>query len=95
MLVDNTENKQVILKDNIEEAIVIGNSKENKQNEIIELFYKLSVEEQENIKKCGQETKIQKMVFKTGKNSLISDYLIEKDYFNRQKVDLVEKNKSR
>lgn len=99
MLVDNTENKQVILKDNIEEAVIIDNSKDNKQNEIIELFYKLSVEEQEDIeekvyknyiKKCGQETKIQKMAFKAGKNSLISDYLMENDYFSRQKVDLVE-----
>lgn len=97
----NIENNKAVLKESKKEVTVIENLQEDKHDQILKLFYNLSEEERENIeekvyknyiKKCGQETKIQKMAFKAGKNSLIADYLIENDYFNEE-VNLFEEKK--
>lgn len=43
------------------------------------------------IKKCGQDTKIQKIAFKAGKTTIICDYLEEKRYFDKKiEVDIEE-----
>ncbi|MGL5279578.1 MAG: hypothetical protein ACRC8M_10990 [Cetobacterium sp.] len=59
----------------------------------LEKFNKLSEEEKLKIeknayeyyiKKCGQDTKIQKIAFKAGKTTIICDYLEEKRYFEKK-----------
>ena len=96
----NFKKNEIVLKENIEEVNLIDQLHKNKQNYIIESFYKLSSEEQENIKnkvyknyieKCGQETKIQKIAFKAGKNLLIAKYLTEINYFNKDIIQTKEK----
>ncbi|MHA4990671.1 hypothetical protein [Cetobacterium somerae] len=43
------------------------------------------------VKKCGQDTKIQKIAFKAGKTTIICDYLEEKRYFDKKiEVDIEE-----
>ena len=90
----NFKKNETVLNDNIDKL------QENKQNYVIESFYKLSSEEQENIekkvyknyiKKCGQESKIQKIAFKAGKNLLITEYLVETNYFNKEITSFKEK----
>ena len=90
----NFKKNETVLNDNIDKL------QENKQNYVIESFYKLSSEEQENIekkvyknyiKKCGQESKIQKIAFKAGKNLLITEYLVEINYFNKEITSFKEK----
>ena len=45
------------------------------------------------IKKCGQDTKIPKIVFKTGKATIVCDYLEEKKYFDKKyEIDIQEMN---
>lgn len=94
ILIDFPKNKSSLekIEDNMEDTIAMDILKNNKQNEVMELYYKLPSEDQESIerivyknyiKKCGQETKIQKIAFKAGKNSLIASYLVENDYFSR------------
>ncbi|MGL4671507.1 hypothetical protein, partial [Cetobacterium sp.] len=43
-------------------------------------------------KKCGQDTKIQKIAFKAAKRSLISEYLMETEYFKRKEETAVKKD---
>lgn len=43
------------------------------------------------IKKCGQDTKIQKIAFNAGKNTIICDYLEEKRYFDKKTEVDIEK----
>ncbi|MGL5521138.1 MAG: hypothetical protein ACRDA2_03650 [Cetobacterium sp.] len=43
------------------------------------------------VKKCGQDTKIQKIAFNAGKTTIICDYLEEKRYFDKKiEVDIEE-----
>ena len=95
----NFKKNKVILNDNIDGKIIIDKLQENRQNHIMEFFYNLSSEEQENIekkvykhyiKKCGQESKIQQIAFKAGKNSLITEYLLEANYFNQETTSVKE-----
>lgn len=44
------------------------------------------------VKKCGQDTKIQKIAFKAAKRSLISEYLMETEYFKRKEEAAVKKD---
>lgn len=90
----NFKKNETVLNDNRDKL------QENKQNYVMESFSKLSSEEQENIekkvyknyiKKCGQESKIQKIAFKAGKNLLITEYLVETNYFNKEITSFKEK----
>ena len=76
---------------------------ENKMTrESLKKFNKLSEEEklevekeayQYYIKKCGQDTKIQKIAFKAGKATIVCDYLEEKNYFDKKyEIDTQEMN---
>ena len=70
---------------------------ENKMTrESLKKFNELSEEEklevekeayQYYIKKCGQDTKIQKIAFKAGKATIVCDYLEEKNYFEAKKYE--------
>lgn len=66
-----------------------------KFNELLE-EEKLEVEKeayQYYIKKCGQDTKIQKIAFKAGKATIVCDYLEEKNYFDKKyEIDTQEMN---
>ncbi|WP_047395587.1 hypothetical protein, partial [Cetobacterium sp. ZOR0034] len=42
------------------------------------------------IKKCGQDTKIQKIAFKAAKKSLTLEYLIETEYFKNKENNIEE-----
>lgn len=68
-------------------------SEDREVRESLEKFNKLSEEEKSEIeknayeyyiKKCGQDTKIQKIAFKAGKTTIICDYLEEKSYFDKK-----------
>lgn len=76
---------------------------ENKMTrESLKKFNELSEEEklevekeayQYYIKKCGQDTKIQKIAFKAGKATIVCDYLEEKNYFDKKyEIDTQEMN---
>lgn len=75
-------------------------SEDREVRESLEKFNKLSEEEKSEIeknayeyyiKKCGQDTKIQKIAFKAGKTTIICDYLEEKSYFDKKnKVNMDE-----
>lgn len=76
---------------------------ENKMTrESLKKFNELSEEEklevekeayQYYIKKCGQDTKIQKIAFKAGKATIVCDYLEEKNYFDKKyEIDTQEIN---
>lgn len=66
----------------------------------LEKFHKLSEKEkleieksayEHYVKKCGQDTKIQKIAFKAGKTTIICDYLEERRYFDKKiKIDIEE-----
>lgn len=71
----------------------IEKSEEKDFKKILEKFNnlneneKLKIEEDAYIhyvKKCGQDTKIQKIAFKAGKSTIICNYLEEKKYFNEE-----------
>ncbi|MGL4653393.1 hypothetical protein [Cetobacterium sp.] len=92
---DSEEKKNIVM---IEES----NSEKIDFSSIYEKFEKLDEIEKEEIeknayahyvKKCGQDTKIQKLAFKAGKKSLISDYLAETDYFKEVEVEVIEEIK--
>ncbi|WP_403559152.1 hypothetical protein ACIE8Z_04425 (plasmid) [Cetobacterium somerae ATCC BAA-474] len=86
---------------NINKLEIKENQLENKIiRKSLEKFNELSEEEKLEIeknayeyyvKKCGQDTKIQKIAFKAGKTTIICDYLEEKRYFDKKiEVDIEE-----
>ena len=86
---------------NINKLEIKENQLENKIiRKSLEKFNELSEEEKLEIeknayeyyiRKCGQDTKIQKIAFKAGKTTIICDYLEEKRYFDKKiEVDIEE-----
>ncbi|MDX8336137.1 hypothetical protein [Candidatus Cetobacterium colombiensis] len=84
------DTKDEITQENTIEIIETTN--EDKNLETLEKYNqlreeeKLKIEEEaykHYIKKCGQDTKIQKIAFKAGKTTLICNYLKENNYFNK------------
>ncbi len=86
---------------NINKLEIKENQLENKIiRKSLEKFNELSEEEKLEIeknayeyyvKKCGQNTKIQKIAFNAGKTTIICDYLEEKRYFDKKiEVDIEE-----
>ena len=66
------------------------NSLENKEKE--ELEKKVY---EAYIKKCGQETKIQKLAFKAAKNNLIAEYILKNELIKDEESKLDEKAKEK
>ncbi|MEG0516056.1 MAG: RepB family plasmid replication initiator protein [Cetobacterium sp.] len=84
--------KEVIEIKELETVESIGESKEEK-NETYIKFCKISDNEQleiekivykDYVKKCGQDTKIQRLAFKAGKRKLITDYLESKKIIHNE-----------
>ncbi|MEG0237369.1 replication initiation protein [Cetobacterium sp.] len=84
--------KEVIEIKELETVESIGESKEEK-NETYIKFCKMSDNEQleiekivykDYVKKCGQDTKIQRLAFKAGKRKLITDYLESKKIIHNE-----------
>lgn len=96
MKTKNEKSSNVELKEETVEVI----DKTHRYKDILEKFNALNDKEKleiENeaykyyIKKCGQDTKIQKIAFKAGKITIICDYLDEIGYFD-EKLKMVQKD---
>lgn len=101
--IDHEEIPVITTKNKIEEAEVIeeeisvidlerinsylDNLTENKIVELEEIVYK------DYIKKCGSETKIQKLAFKNGKKRIIEKYVFENIDFNKIEKEQIEEIK--
>lgn len=102
--IEHEEIPVITTKNKIEEAEVIeeeisaidlekinnylDNLTENKIVELEEIVYK------DYIKKCGSETKIQKLAFKNGKKRIIEKYVFENIDFNKIEKEQVEEPKN-
>ena len=79
--IETNEEKSLKIESDILDKFNLLNDRE--KSEVEEAAYKYY------IKKCGQDTKIQKIAFKAGKSKIICDYLEDTKYFIN-KMEIVE-----